>query len=547
MIGYTCKYTPVELLEALGGEPVLLNGEAESFRRAEELVHPNLCSHAKALLEHTRGLTELVLVNCCDSVRRCYDVLRTRGDIGFLFFLDLPHREDGCARSRLKRELERLADAYSRCKGASFDPAAFRAACARAVQPPPSGDFLAVLGARVSRELLGTIRASLPLPVWDLTCGGNRALEAPLETDDRDALLEWYAGALLGQVPCMRMEEVGRRRALWEREGLRGILYHTVKFCDYYPFEYEHLKRETGLPILKLESDFTPQSAGQLSTRLGAFAEQLGLDPRPAASKAPGGSRLAVGIDSGSTTTNVVVLREDRTVAAWAIVRTGAKAQAGAEKALAQVEEQLGVDTSAFSAIVATGYGRNNIPFATAARTEITCHARGAHFLDPAVRTIIDIGGQDSKVICLDEAGAVSNFLMNDKCAAGTGRFLELMARTLELDLEEMGTAGLDWKEDLTISSMCTVFAESEVVSLIADNKPTADIVHGLNKSVASRTASIAARAGGRGPYMMTGGVARNRGVVRALEECLGEPLRVGELPDLCGALGAALFALEGG
>ena len=197
------------------------------------------------------------------------------------------------------------------------------------------------------------------------------------------------------------------------------------------------------------------------------------------------------------------------------------------------------------AAIVATGYGRNNIPFATGQVTEITCHARGAYHLYPEARAIVDIGGQDSKVICLDETGGVTNFVMNDKCAAGTGRFLELMARTLELNLEEMARVGLHWEQELTISSMCTVFAESEVVSLIADNHSAADIVHGLNQSVAAKTAALASRAGAKGPYMMTGGVARNRGVTEALEARLGAPLWLPPEPDLGGALGAALFALD--
>ena len=227
------------------------------------------------------------------------------------------------------------------------------------------------------------------------------------------------------------------------------------------------------------------------------------------------------------------------------LVRTGAKAQNGARAALDEVCRQLGCGPEAFSAVLATGYGRGNIPFATDARTEITCHAKGAHFLRPQARTIIDIGGQDSKVICLDETGAVTGFLMNDKCAAGTGRFLEMMARTLELDLPEMSRRGLEWKHELTISSMCTVFAESEVISLIADNHADSDIIHGLCKSIAARTAAMVSRAGGVPPYIMTGGVARNLGVVRALEEQLGAPIFLPEEPDLCGALGAALLALE--
>ena len=158
---------------------------------------------------------------------------------------------------------------------------------------------------------------------------------------------------------------------------------------------------------------------------------------------------------------------------------------------------------------------------------------------------MIDIGGQDSKVIRLDENGAVTNFVMNDKCAAGTGRFLEMMARTMEMSMEEMSRKGLDWKQDVQISSMCTVFAESEVVSLIARNRDPADIIHGLNQSIAGRTAALVKRVGGEPGYMMTGGVARNRGVVEVLEKKLGEKIVVSEYAQRAGAIGAALFARE--
>ena len=163
------------------------------------------------------------------------------------------------------------------------------------------------------------------------------------------------------------------------------------------------------------------------------------------------------------------------------------------------------------------------------------------------MRTVIDIGGQDIKAISIDENGAVKNFLMNDKCAAGTGRFLEMMARTLGLSLEEMSTRGLEWKENVVISSMCTVFAESEVVSQVAQNKDVADIIHGLNVSVASKVGALAARLGKKNPgeYMMTGGVAKNKGIIQALEEKLGAKLYICDEAQLCGALGAALFAYE--
>ena len=393
------------------------------------------------------------------------------------------------------------------------------------------------------------IRDAFPLPVVNLTCSGLRTLEEPPADAagySFEQLMDWYAGALLRMTPCMRMTDIAGRRMLYENENLRGIVYHTVKFCDYYGFEYADLKKRSAIPTLKIETDYTLAAMGQLSTRLEAFRESLGLSQTQTI-QTKGKKGLYAGIDSGSTTTNMVVLDEQKNALAFAIVRTGPRAQTGAQAALDQVCQKLNVSSDDFAAIVATGYGRSHIPFTTDSRTEITCHAKGAHFLNPSARTIVDIGGQDSKVICLSEDGSVSNFIMNDKCAAGTGRFLEMMARTLELDMDEMSRRGLKWDKELTISSMCTVFAESEVISLIADNHADSDIIHGLNQSIAGKTAAMAARARGCAPYMMTGGVARNLGVVRELEKKLGAPLFIAENPDLCGALGAALFALGEG
>ena len=222
-------------------------------------------------------------------------------------------------------------------------------------------------------------------------------------------------------------------------------------------------------------------------------------------------------------------------------------ARAVVDSILEQAVEKAGIRKEEIVRIVTTGYGRAYIDNGDDSITEITCHAKGANYLNPNVRTVIDIGGQDIKAISIDENGAVKNFLMNDKCAAGTGRFLEMMARTLGLSLEEMSVKGLDWKENIVISSMCTVFAESEVVSLVAQNKDVADIIHGLNVSVASKVGALAARLGQNNPgeYMMTGGVAKNPGIVHALEEKLGAKLYICEESQLCGALGAAIFAFE--
>jgi (R)-2-hydroxyacyl-CoA dehydratese activating ATPase len=177
--------------------------------------------------------------------------------------------------------------------------------------------------------------------------------------------------------------------------------------------------------------------------------------------------------------------------------------------------------------------------------TEITCHAAGARFLDPSVRSLIDIGGQDSKAIVMDAQGKVVNFAMNDKCAAGTGRFLEVMARALEADLDEFGALSLKAEHPAKISSLCTVFAESEVISLIAKGETRENIIAGIHEAIASRVSAMANRIGLTPPLMMTGGVARNIGVVRALEKVIGMAVTVSPHAQLTGAIGAAAIARE--
>lgn len=545
---YICKYTPVELLEAFGGECAILNHMPDNFELSDQVAHPNICGFGKSLLEACMEgkVKELVLVNCCDTIRSAYDVLLEYGKLDFLFLLDIMHSGGTCSREHAQHELRRLAEAYGAYKGTSFDAARFREAFR--TRKRPSAPYISVLGARVGDELFQLMENTMPLPVRNDTCVNNRAVALPEELDaDFDTLMADYARTLLGQIPCMRMIDTTGRKVLYNDPHLRGVIYHTVKFCDYYGFEYSELKGRLDVPLLKLESDYTIQSSGQLLTRLEAFAESIAPERtlRKETHTNMNGKGLYAGIDSGSTSTDVVIIDRDKNIIAQSILPTGAGAAAGADRALDEALAQAGLSRSDINATVTTGYGRTAIKLGDQSITEITCHAKGAYFLDPSVRTIIDIGGQDSKVIRLDENGNVTNFVMNDKCAAGTGRFLELMARTLELSLDDMSRLGLEWKEDVTISSMCTVFAESEVVSLIAENRTPADIIHGLNRSVATKTCALCRRVGGEESYMMTGGVSKNRGVVSEIEKILGVKLHISDKAQLNGALGAALFALE--
>ncbi|MGV7927968.1 MAG: acyl-CoA dehydratase activase [Spirochaetota bacterium] len=251
---------------------------------------------------------------------------------------------------------------------------------------------------------------------------------------------------------------------------------------------------------------------------------------------------LTIGMDIGSITTKAAVLKDNR-ILGTRVIFTGYNAESAGNRVLEEILAELGIGRSEVDRIVATGYGRNSVRFADSAITEITCHAAGAHYLNPHIRSIIDIGGQDSKTIAVDDTGRVKDFAMNDKCAAGTGRFLEVMARALEVDLDDFGSLSLQSVNPSKISSLCTVFAESEVISLISKGESRDNIIAGIHESIAARVVAMAKRVGVVPPVMMTGGVAKNRGVVDALEKKLESPIEVSTNAQENGAIGAAVLA----
>lgn len=253
-------------------------------------------------------------------------------------------------------------------------------------------------------------------------------------------------------------------------------------------------------------------------------------------------TEIYVGVDIGSLTVKVVLINQAGDILAHGTARAGYR---GREIALNMVQKLLaesGLSQEDVGGTVATGYGRITFP-ADREVSEITCQARGINYLFPTARTIIDIGGQDSKVIQLLPNGKVVDFAMNDKCAAGTGRFLEVMASALEVSLNEVGALSESSQQPTTISSFCTVFAESEVITHVAAGTPKEDILAGVCESVASRVSSLAQRVGLVPDIVFTGGVARNQGVLTALSRRLNNSLLVYEEPSITAALGAALMA----
>ena len=253
-------------------------------------------------------------------------------------------------------------------------------------------------------------------------------------------------------------------------------------------------------------------------------------------------SIFTMGIDVGSTASKCVILKDGKDIVAKSLVPVGT-GTTGPARAIAEVLESAGMKREEMDFVLATGYGRNSLDgLADTQMSELSCHARGATFLFPEVHTVIDIGGQDVKVIEI-ENGMMRNFVMNDKCAAGTGRFLDVMARVLEVKVEELGTLGDRSTKDVGISSTCTVFAESEVISQLASGTDKCDIINGIHKSVAGRVGGLCNRVGVRDLVVMTGGVAQNHGIVKALQSQLRHEIHTSPLTQYNGALGAALFA----
>lgn len=557
-ISTVCKYTPIELLSGFGLEAERLDPQPQAFACSDSCAHPNLCGYGKAVLEEVLAgkVRSLFLVDCCDVCRRLFDIISAKADMDFLFLMYLPHKNSESEIKIFAQELRRLNIYLESRTGKTFNEAAARKAWRRGIEAAKKSrlreSHITLVGAHGGCGLKTQMEKITGLPVEDATCTGNRELAHETGGD----FFTDYAAALLSQKsPCMRMQ--GERG---EQSESLGTVCHTIKFCDYYGFQYKELQEQKGA-LLKIETDYTAQSDGQIKTRLEAFAEVIHRDNALAGVHGAAGNgihgatqaetkkqkeqRFVCGIDSGSSSTDAVILDERKKIVGFSILSTGSGAGKSGKEALEEALQMAGLTEKDICATVTTGYGRNNLQASSSSITEISCHAKGAVHLYPKARTVIDIGGQDSKVIVLDERGSVINFVMNDKCAAGTGRFLETMAKVLGLSLAEMSRLSLNRKRVVSISSTCTVFAESEVVSLVAHNTPVADIVNGLNQAVASKTVSLVKRAKGMPPYIMTGGVSNNLGLVKTLEEMLGEKIFVPKEAQVCGALGAALFALE--
>jgi predicted CoA-substrate-specific enzyme activase len=253
----------------------------------------------------------------------------------------------------------------------------------------------------------------------------------------------------------------------------------------------------------------------------------------------------AAGVDVGSTQTKAVIINEDREIVSRALIDTGANVVLAAENAFARALASDGATEEEVEYVIGTGYGRYRVTFGNDQVTEISCHGRGAVHMFPDTRTVVDMGGQDTKAISVSPNGEIVDFCMNDKCAAGTGRFLGAAAAALDIPLDDLGETALRNAKPVRISTTCTVFAESEVLSWLGKGKKIEDILWGVHQSIAGRSAGLLRRVGIKDEVTFTGGVTKNIAMIKAIEDKLGVKLNVSEESHYMGALGAALFAMD--
>ncbi len=253
---------------------------------------------------------------------------------------------------------------------------------------------------------------------------------------------------------------------------------------------------------------------------------------------------LTAGVDVGSLTGKCVILKGNE-ILSWSLVRTGPDSSETAVQATNEALAQAGLSLKDIECVVSTGYGRIVVPFAEKSITEISCHAKGAAWFFPGVHTILDMGGQDCKAISCDDSGKVTKFAMNDKCAAGTGRSMEIMARILGVPLQDLGELSLDSKKPVMVNATCVVFAKTEMIQLLRSGVPKNDIIAGVCESTSERVRLLLTRVDNKPEFAITGGIAKNVGIVKRIEGKLGMKAHICFEPQIVGALGAALFARE--
>lgn len=559
MVIYNCPLVPFEFFHALKVPFRRIRPDSAEFQK----LHPNVCSFCRSAVCSIDPTDVLVWVDSCDSMRRAYDFLK---ETNRSFYLHVPVKNDETATHTFADELRKLWEDLKKTfnveasveelekthawflemlsdleRSLSKDLSRAKEIYEKLSNQEWVGSTkrdaprILLVGSWASKELAEIIESSR-VCVLNATCSGLYALLS--DTRMKDDVFESIASRILNKkIACGRFISDRKLRELVEHFKPAAAILHTAKFCDFYHFDEQVLKR-MKVPFVSIEESFSSGSVEQTRTRVEALLENL-----KRFSKITTDFSYFIGVDSGSTSTKLVVIDRLGNVLLQEISKTGANPKESAKKLLMQAVQNLKIPIEK-TFIIATGYGRDAIDFAHERVTEITCHAVGVSHLYSDVETVIDIGGQDSKVIRL-ENGKVVDFAMNDKCAAGTGRFLEVVASILETPIENLGEESLKASQGINISSVCAVFAESEIISLRSKGYRKQDIICAAHEAIARRIHAMYQRIKGRPPIVLTGGVAFNKGLKWALEKLIGTELIVPENPITTGALGAALIGLQ--
>ncbi len=568
-IPFFCSYIPVELLTALGHGVVdisLFENEKYGLEYSCSL-HDNICSYAKYLfskiVDGEHKFDFVVVPKVCDAMKHLHSSLCHSGKIES-FLLDVPGRAGDQSAKYLAAQylalLKKIAPDHDVANKKLFLQAGENARPVSACLTD-SGEAdlrsvkIGIAGSSYAPALFQEIFKKYDARSIFLRHCGHGVIpfsekQFPKTASLQDQLLAMAHNSLQNTI-CPRSDEGGMTKyiiAEIKKQRLAGLIVITLKFCDFYAFELEKLKKHlpAGFPCLYLENDLSVNSDEQNVTRIEAFMEKImsgKQTPKKLSPQADVASDVySIGLDIGSTTTKGIILKNGQEILASIIIPTSINMKDSAAAAFDQLLVQSSLTAEEIFRTIYTGYGRT--AFADREQTtEITCHAVGVNFLTPQAGTIIDIGGQDSKAIRIDEQGNVLRFAMNDKCAAGTGRFLESMVARMNITFAEFSALSLTADCPTPISSMCSVFAESEVVSLMTKGIPMGNIARGLNFAIAERVSSLARKIQGEAPFILTGGLSLNTGFAGELEYALAAPVTIFAEAQLAGAIGAAVLA----
>ncbi len=558
-----CSLLPTELIIKCGFEPhYIANSELRNQTDCHHTCafHENLCSYSKALydffLKHESEFSLIIIPTACDALKKLHNSLQQKICEKKLYLLDIPQSKALISYHYLAKELTKLeAHLNTLAQDISLIPNNRNNYHNLSSMPETQTDAInsnkiGVLGANVFQDTIKQTLNHLDFSLFPLNdCLHKAYFKHDLFNTLISHNIQAYAEQMFTQNSCPRTNDDTYKNNLLHQihnNNIKGLIFNIYKFCDFQPFDFKYLKQnlDSNFPILMIEHELTAANEGQLMTRIDAFLEKIQQNIKKSTPKKRSlkQGNFFVGIDSGSHATKLVCIDHKGEILAHCLIDTSTSVKQSADYVLNELETKHHINKKQIACLTATGYGRNQIKGADNIVTEISCHALGAHHILQHKATIIDIGGQDSKAIKFDEQGQVQRFAMNDKCAAGTGRFLEVMSEKLKMNLDDFSQLALQAKRSVPISSMCSVFAESEVISLIAAGSPKEEIAKGIHQAIAERTIGLTRRIKGEPPYFMAGGVARNKGLVNELAYYLNSELRVLPEPQFSGALGAALM-----